>query len=679
MAGFCLYAQDDIPAVKVTARATDRSIKLRWAVDSPAAWHFTNEYGYTIERIVITENNKVIKNGARVVLNQLPFKPASEARWEAVMDQDDYVAIAAQAIFGETFELTENYSSDIVTVINKARELEMRFSYALFAADQSIQAASLSGLYYEDEAIAPQVKYLYKVYANIPSHIMEVDTAFVYVGMQDYEPLPALRDVAVKFDDHLAMVSWNGVMYEKIYNSFWVERSDDGKTFEKITETPIVNTYNGAAPKTQTIYEIDSLPENNKTYYYRIIGINAFGELGPPSDTVSGFGIPIFAYGPSIIDHEITQKGQVKLNWKFPQEGNFLLKSFDLLRVNQATKAQEVLKTNLKPAVRQVIDSLPLGSNYYVVRANDLYGRQNLSFPYLVQLEDSIPPLPPIGLSGRIDTLGQVFLSWDNNAEPDLYGYQVYKSNFLSEQFIQLPGDIQNANSYIDSINLNTLTEKIYYKVVAIDKRFNTSDFSTILELKKPDFMPPVPPVLSQIKGDSLGIVLYWNSSSSEDVIHHAIYRKAENEQQWNLIKTISGSDTAQYFHDRQVEHRTLYQYTMVALDDDGLESIPASPLSMRWMSPRPYQPVSQLFYKLDKNAAKVSLSWAYEAGLVEKYLIYKSINGAPLMLFKTLEPTKKQLDDSFKASDKEIEYRIVAAFSTGERTELSKPLIVKF
>src|SRR5690606_14823350 len=107
--------------------------------------------------------------------------------------------------------------------------------------DQSIKAAELSGLYFEDETIAPGTKYVYRVYANIPPEIMKVDTGFVFLGMQDYKPLPKLRDVKAEFDDHLALISWDGAMFDKVYSSFWVERSDDnGKSFHKITERPVV-------------------------------------------------------------------------------------------------------------------------------------------------------------------------------------------------------------------------------------------------------------------------------------------------------------------------------------------------------------------------------------------------------------------------------------------------------
>src|SRR5688572_2902509 len=136
-----MFAQEEEkPGVKVLAKATDRSIRLRWAPNSPTVWKLANKYGYTVERISMTENGKMLTDRRRVVIGQTPFKPAPQASWETAMDADDNVAIAAQAIFGEDFQITE-HQSEIMKVVNKAKELESRFSFALFASDRSVKAA----------------------------------------------------------------------------------------------------------------------------------------------------------------------------------------------------------------------------------------------------------------------------------------------------------------------------------------------------------------------------------------------------------------------------------------------------------------------------------------------------------------------------------------------------------
>jgi uncharacterized protein len=665
--------------VKVQARATDRSIKLRWGPNTPVTWQLANKYGYTIERIKLSENGKTVKNPVKEILNPTPIKPAAQRLWETYIDNDDYVAVAAQAIFGETFEITDDDKSDIMKVINKAKELESRFSFTLFSADQSIRAAELSGLYFEDHTIAPATRYLYRIYANIPLDILKVDTGFVYLGMEDFEPLPKPLDLRVTFQDQTAILSWNGEVFQRIYNSFWVEKSEDGgKTFKRITEQPIVNGFSGDKPKTRSIFRMDSLAANDVVYHYRVMGVNAFGEIGPPSDVAFGSGKAAFAYSATITTHEITPDGKARIEWTFPKEGETLLKGFELVRINQATKVATELKKDLDKSLRTIEDEKPMSTNYYVIRAIDKYGRKNNSFPYLVQTEDSIPPGAPVALSGMIDTLGRVHIQWKANEEEDLLGYSLYKANFSTEEYIQKPGPIITQNGYVDTVKLTTLTEKIFYKVRAIDKRFNPSEFSAVLVLKKPDKIPPVPPVFSSIASDSAAIRLRFHFSSSDDVVEHLLYRKSDFEKEWTLIKTFSSSDTLQQYDDTNVSHKVSYAYTMLAVDDDGLESVPAQPVTGIFISNDPYPAVENIFYSIDKSKKTITLSWRYSQEEVDRFLVYKSNNGQPMTLFRSLEGNESELSDSYTINDTKVEYRIVAGFKTGERTRSSKPVVVK-
>lgn len=666
-------------SIKVIGKATKRSIQIRWAPDSPSAWQLANKYGYSVERIKLSENGKVLQDPPRQIISEVIMKPAPQSQWEALMDDDDYVAVAAQAIYGETFEVSEDFGSDIAQVVNKAKELENRYSFAIFSADQSIPAAQLSALYLEDELIAPNTKYVYRVFTNVPPDILPIDTGFVFLGLENYKELPVVPDVNVQFDDHLAMINWDASILEKVYNSFWVERSDDGgNTFSAITTEPVVNTFQGDKPRTRFMFRLDSIPTNNSLYHYRVKGIDAFGEVGPPSEVVSGSGKPLFAYNTQIEGHDIINNEKVVIKWSFPETGTSLLKSFDLLRYSQKTKTYSIIQENISPQARQFTDDKPRATNYYVLTANDDYGRKNNSYPYLVQLEDSIPPSRPTGITGIVDSIGLVSLSWKNNPEDDIYGYKLFKSNFKNREFIEVPGPIIEVNKYVDTIKVDNLTEKIYYKVQAYDYRFNSSEFSIELVLQKPDLIPPNPPVFKEIKADSTGILLKWELSRSEDVVQHLLYRRSDKEPNWTLVKSIN-EEAIGFYLDSDVKHRTAYAYTMIAVDDAGLESNPISPVSLKWIDNSPYPPISDFFYNIDNTKRNISLSWNYTSQNVSEYRIYKSLNGNPFKLIETVSSETSNWNDQYTITDTAIEYKIMASFNNGDLSGFSKTVKVDF
>ena len=100
-------------------------------------------------------------------------------------------------------------------------------------------------------------------------------------------------------------------------------------------------------------------------------------------------------------------------------------------------------------------------SSYYVIRAFDANKKSSSSFPTLVQLIDSFPPVKPNIPKATIDTLGNVTLFWTKGAEEDILGYRVYRSNFLNAEFGQQSKFAITDTFFTEQINLNTLSKKI--------------------------------------------------------------------------------------------------------------------------------------------------------------------------------------------------------------------------
>ena len=112
-----VYAQYD-DEIKVMSRIIDGKAYIRWAPNSPIAWQMANKYGYRIEKYIVGRNNlfdttEVKKDPALVQ----EIKPLPKEDFEPLMN-NQYAAIMAQAIYGESFQMTES-DTDILSIINQ--------------------------------------------------------------------------------------------------------------------------------------------------------------------------------------------------------------------------------------------------------------------------------------------------------------------------------------------------------------------------------------------------------------------------------------------------------------------------------------------------------------------------------------------------------------------------------
>lgn len=667
-------------SIYIIGRSYEDSIKLRWAPASPVSWHYLNQYGYTIERFLIVKDNQVVQVPQKVDIITTPLKPAPLDQWEPYAETNDYIGISAQAIYGESFEVSTTQSSGMMQMINKSRDLESRYSFALFSADISPKVAELSGLMYVDKNVKPNEKYLYKVISAVPRDLIQIDTGYIYIGANEHKDLPKPRDLKAYFTDKSALVSWEHRHNELFYIAYTLERSGDGKLFEPVSKQPLINTKNESNDIPDYMFRIDSLPENYKNYYYRVRGINSFGEYGPYSDTISGMGYKIFAANPAIVSSKVMANQYVQLNWEFPDSLNNLIKGFQIQRGEQDKGPfVSLLDTLLPKTDRTFTDITTLTTNYYKVLAIDQRDEAHSSFPYIVLLIDSIPPIPPVGLTGEIDTSGIVTLKWDNNIEPDLLGYRVFRANYKTDEFSQITKDPVSVNQFIDTINIKTLTKNIYYKLSAVDQHFNPSEFSEILELKRPDKIPPVQPVFTEVTTDEYGIHLSWINSSSDDVEKHILYRRSEQDDTWRLVNVFNITDSINQFNDTISKPGTIYQYTLLAIDENGLESKPSNPVKMKAFEKKIRPPVKDIKYRADRDNKLIYITWEYPFKGVNRFLIYRAMNDEPLNLYNSVSYNNFEFEDLKLKPNNTYSYRIKVVYADGTQSSFSEKIEVKF
>lgn len=585
-------SQDDSSSVYLLVRAMPDSVMLRWAPENYRLWMVGNKYGYKVTRTCLIRNGEVVSNPLTELLTPIPLRPLPLAEWETLSEKDDFAGVAAEAIFGEGFEVDPG-AGGVMDIMNRSTEQENRFGFALLAADLSRDVALSSGLMFIDRNARKGEKYIYRVFPAESPVGLRVDTGYYFTGVDEYLPLPTPTDFKAEAGDKTITLTWDAVSQEGAFTAFWVERSGDGgETFDRLDSSPVINTTPEGYDESRFHYYMDTIADNSKVYHYRVRGITPFGEVSPPSAIVKTKGENEISSVPRITLAESSDGNTLSLEWDLELLQGEVVEGLRLYRSHKFESEYELVADSIPVIQRRFVDTKPLPTGYYRMQAFNTDGVGPFGTPKMVQMVDSIPPAAPVGLSAKTDTSGVVVLSWMPNEELDLFGYRVFRANSRHEEFSQITAEGVYTNSFTDTISLKTLSKKVFYKILAVDQRQNWSDFSEILEVDRPDVIPPASPRISAAKSVDIGIEITWVLSPSSDVEQQLLYRNSENNSQWQLLKMFNAEAT-QYV-DSTVIPDILYRYLFVVVDSAGNESKPTKHISanvsptneIQWMEP---------------------------------------------------------------------------------------------
>jgi uncharacterized protein len=652
--------------IRMQARPMPDSVLLRWAPANYEGWNAGNQYGYYVARITIMRNGKLIRNSIPELLTTEPLKPWPLNQWEPFADSDKYMAIAAQAIYGETFSVTAGKNTSFLEIVNKVKEQDSRFSYALFCADQSRTAAQASALWFTDKEVKKNEKYVYRVYLAAPQNIIQSDTAYAYTGTDEYQPLPKPLRFSAEFGNKGVILHWDYKTLSSFYNAYKIERSEDSIHYEPLPSQTLVSVTDENENEPEEMMYIDSLASNDKLYYYRIYGFTAFGEKSPPSSIAKGKGIEDLSFTPEIIQKKEVN-GKIELTWSYRGKLSNI-KGFRVYRSPKLSIGYDTISPLLKPDVNTFTDTVPLSVNYYKITVFGINGESKSSFPTLMQPIDSTPPSVPSGLVATADTTGKLILRWKANHEPDLLGYRIYRGNAKFEEFSQLTVSAISDTVFIDTINLKTTTRHVYYEVMAIDKRMNHSDLSEPLEVERPDIVPPSSPAITEIVSDEKGIYIQWEPSSSNDVAGHIILRREKSSNQYSVLKQINLPDTLHNYTDTAAQTGVMYYYTVKAKDKSGLLSQAAPERAAMHMADTKPQLLADFKAEADRMQHCINLSWKEPESNVSRYIIYRKtgVNGM-LVTYQTIPVAKPFFCDKKVDNDTHYEYVVEAVMINGK------------
>lgn len=656
--------------IVLIARADKDSVVLRWGPSTPGGWVIANRIGYNIERLKVSSDT-LSEAENFIQLNNSPIKPLSLDEWKATVPRENvFSAIAAQAIYGKRFIPQALDENNLNALKNAADELMNRFSFALFAADNDAQTASSMGLRFVDRNVKEGERYLYRVFLSANTNEYSFDTGYVFVDVAPAEKFPAPLDLNFESGDGNIILKWKDNPLLK-FSGYYVYRSEDGKDFNKLNNMPVIFPVPKEQAEEQEFSFIDTATINYKEYYYKIYGVTPFAELSEPAE-IKAYSKDKTAPAAPILDKPNQfNADEISLSWKLEESTDDLV-GFVIARSDNPLYNFEIITE--KPLPRNVFNYTDkisqLEEVYYAVASVDTAGNMAFSLPQMVILIDTVPPSIPQGLNGIIDTNGVVTLQWNLNPEWNLLGYRVLRANDPTHEFQQLTGSVHPDTVFIDTVNVNTLTRYVYYRIAAVNTRYQHSELSPVLAIKRPDKIPPVEAVFKDVFVTDSSVYFEWIPSTSDDLAHQKLLRRKQGDNQWQQIDSLSGS--VSNYTDNNIEKNITYEYTIISVDSSGLESAYAFPVIGRPYDTGRRFPVSNLSAKYDEKKSEVSLSWDYNNPPKEKYwfVIYR---GKDLNIIHELKSvnsfTQSYVDKEISAGTKYY-YAVAVMTSMGGQSE---------
>ena len=613
-------------------------VLLRWIAGDAKSWQLLNKYGFKLERLTVARSG-VVLDKPEVLLLAGELKPAESDKLKALVREFPMGAVVAQAVFGDNFEVSLG-DSPISKAIALDEERQQRYLFALYAADLCFPVAKEIGWGFEDYSIKEGERYLYRVSSLVPKKELTIAEGARFVVVGDTIRLPQPLELSAQFSPAGAYLSWDYNRFASLYSSYWIERSEDGKTFSRISDLPITRMSDTEKNPHAPITYLDSIAYH-KTYYYRVAGVTPFGSQGAYSTVVSGMAYPPLTAIPEIEDYRFDTQGGANLSWNFKQEEEDLIEGFRILRSKD--DKTYLLLDSVSPKERTYHIRMLARYPYYKVEAKAKQGASTTSFPMLLQAIDSIPPAVPIGLKAEVDSLGAVHLSWQAGKDEDLHGYRLYRGETKGEELVPITKDAILTTNYIDSVRLDNLNAEVYYALTALDERYNQSDLGETIVVRKPIRIPPAMPLIVETKASEGGNFIRWEASEDSFLAGFVLTRTAQDSTQQRQSWKIEDTKQRSYV-DKEIEAGKTYTYQLTAYTDNQLYS-PISP-EVKVVSKSTEAKTADVNFTTEVLTEGIALKWRISKQVFSSATLYKIDESGKLGLYRDNLPQAGELMD---------------------------------
>ncbi|MFW7413411.1 PQQ-dependent sugar dehydrogenase [Demequina sp. SO4-18] len=282
--------------------------------------------------------------------------------------------------------------------------------------------------------------------------------------------------------------------------------------------------------------------------------------------------------------------GKVTLSWTASSDANGDLAGYRIYRSETAGTIDPATDTPIATVAEpgHTDDTVTNDVEYfYLVTAIDDAGNQSAPSAEVSATPqapappepDTTPPAAPTGLNATSGD-GTVALTWDDQAEPDLAGYRIYRSETAGT--IDPATDTPIATVAEPGHTDDTVTNDVeyFYLVTAIDDAGNQSAPSAEVSATpqapappEPDTTPPAAPTGLDAAADDGTVALTWDDQAEPDLAGYRIYRSETTGTIDPATDTPIATVATPGYVDDTVTNDVEYFYVVTAIDDADNES----------------------------------------------------------------------------------------------------------
>lgn len=424
----------------------------------------------------------------------------------------------------------------------------------------------------------------------------------------------------------------------------WRQAPDD-TGFVRMTSRPIITLWLDENVPAEYLYADAEGLEKGKLYRYRVSAVDIFGREGPWSEPVAVIARDARPILPPYAVVARPEADSVLITWE--PSPDYRTAGYHVYRwpFGMDTARVRLTREPLPATLRTFVDrpgELPTEYVAYAITTVAEDGEESeLSPPHVVPVPDIIPPPPPRYLMGYAE-VGVAHLLWTRSAASDVWGYEVARALSPTDVFTLVSPRIVEDTTFTDVLTPEAGRTTFWYKVRAVDRRGNRSEWTPAVLVLLPDIVPPPSPYFTEAAAEDGAIRLRWDIGAASDLLGFWLNRYEDTLQP---PVTLNGGEPIpaefRQFRDSLIEPGRTYWYEIVAIDSAFNLSLPSARIAGQAYSTQP--PATPTLDSAYATPDGIVIAWSSASSQEAALVVERSIDGRFFFPISPLLPAEQR------------------------------------